>query len=98
MACRTVKANELNVGDNIVTEVDLAVVAAAILAGMLANLCVESHLRELLEQGFEVAIVKDATAAPRHPQLGDGYQAAVINYGYLANAVLTTDDAVKGMV
>ncbi len=68
-----------------------------ILAGMLANLCVESHLRELLEQGFEVAIVKDATAAPRHPQLGDGYKAAVINYGYLASAVLTTDNVVKGM-
>src|SRR5438309_5504479 len=68
-----------------------------ILAGMLANLCVESHLRELLEQGFEVAVVKDATAAPRHPQLGDGYVAAVINYGYLANAVLTTDDAVTAM-
>ena len=33
-----------------------------ILAGMSANLCVESHLRELLEQGFEVAVVKDATA------------------------------------
>jgi nicotinamidase-related amidase len=68
-----------------------------ILAGMLANLCVESHLRELLEQGFEVAVVKDATAAPRHPELGDGYKAAVINYGFLANAVLTTDDAVKAM-
>jgi nicotinamidase-related amidase len=68
-----------------------------ILAGMLANLCVESHLRELLEQGFEVAVVKDATAGPRHPQLGDGYQAAVINYGFLANAVLTTGDAVKTM-
>ena len=68
-----------------------------ILAGMMANLCVESHLRELLEQGFEVAVVKDATAAPRHPQLGDGYKAAVINFGFLANAVLTTDDAVKVM-
>ncbi|MFT3882410.1 MAG: cysteine hydrolase [Gemmatales bacterium] len=68
-----------------------------ILAGMLANLCVESHLRELLEQGFEIAVIKDATAAPRHPQLGDGYQAAVINYGYLANAVLTTEEAVKAM-
>ncbi|MDX1488249.1 MAG: isochorismatase family cysteine hydrolase, partial [Acidiferrobacterales bacterium] len=32
-----------------------------ILAGMSANLCVEAHLRELLEQGFEVAVVKDAT-------------------------------------
>jgi nicotinamidase-related amidase len=68
-----------------------------ILAGMLANLCVESHLRELLEQGFEVAVVKDATAAPRHPEIGDGYKAAVINYGFLANAVLTTDAAVKAM-
>ena len=72
-------------------------VSKIILAGMLANMCVESHLRELLEQGFEVAVVKDATAAPRHPQLGDGYKAAVINYGFLANAVLTTDDAVKAM-
>ncbi len=68
-----------------------------ILAGMLANLCVESHLRELLEQGFEVAVVKDATAAPRHPEIGDGYKAALVNYGFIANAVLTTDDAVNTM-
>ncbi len=68
-----------------------------VLAGMLANLCVESHLRELLEQGFEVAVVKDATAAPRHPELGDGYTAAVINFGFLAKAVLTTDEAVTAM-
>jgi nicotinamidase-related amidase len=69
-----------------------------ILAGMLANLCVESHLRELQEQGFEVAVVKDATAGPRHSQIGDGYKAALINYGFLANAVLTTDDAVKAII
>jgi nicotinamidase-related amidase len=68
-----------------------------ILGGMSANLCVEAHLRELLEQGFEVTVVKDATAGARHPELGDGYQAALINYGYLANAVLTTDEAVKAM-
>jgi nicotinamidase-related amidase len=68
-----------------------------ILSGMLANLCVESHLRELLEQGFEVAVVKDATAGPRIPEIGDGYKSAVINYGFLANAVLTTDAAVKQM-
>jgi nicotinamidase-related amidase len=68
-----------------------------ILGGMSANLCVESHMRELLERGFEVAVVKDATAGARHPKLGDGYQAALINYGYMANAVLTTDEAVKAM-
>lgn len=47
-----------------------------ILGGMLANMCVESHLRELLEQGFEVFVMKDATAGPRHPVWGDGYKAA----------------------
>jgi len=64
-----------------------------ILAGMSANLCVESHLRELLEQGFEVAVVKDATAAARVPE-GDGYQAALTNFRFLANAVWTTKAAV----
>jgi nicotinamidase-related amidase len=64
---------------------------------MLANLCVEAHLRELLEQGFEVLVVKDATAAPRHPELGDGYKAALINFGYIANAVLSTDEVVAAI-
>ena len=72
-------------------------VSKVILSGMLANLCVESHLRELLEQGFEVAVVKDATAAPRHPTIGDGYQAALVNYGFLANAVLTTAEVTATM-
>ena len=36
--------------------------AKVLLGGMSANLCVEAHLREFLEQGFEVAVVKDATA------------------------------------
>jgi len=64
-----------------------------VLAGMSANLCVEAHLRQLLEDGFEVVVVKDATAAAQHPELGDGYQAALINFGFLASAVLTTDEA-----
>ncbi len=68
-----------------------------ILAGMSANLCVEAHLRELLEQGFEVAVVKDATAGARHPELGDGYKAAMVNFSYIANAVMSTDDIVNVM-
>jgi nicotinamidase-related amidase len=68
-----------------------------LLGGMLANVCVESHLRDLLEQGFEVAVVKDATAGPRHPVWGDGYQAAMINYKFLAHAVLSTDETVERM-
>jgi nicotinamidase-related amidase len=68
-----------------------------ILGGMSANLCVEAHLRELLEQGFEVAVVKDATAGARHPELGDGYEAALVNFGFMANAVMTTDEVVGAM-
>ncbi|MEO9516266.1 MAG: cysteine hydrolase [Paracoccaceae bacterium] len=64
-----------------------------ILSGMSANLCTESHMRELLEQGFEVAVVKDATAAAIIPE-GDGYLAALTNFRYMANAVWSTDEAV----
>jgi nicotinamidase-related amidase len=68
-----------------------------LLGGMSANLCVEAHLRELLEQGFEVTVVKDATAGARHPELGDGYEVALSNFGYLANGVITTQEAVQGI-
>ena len=72
-------------------------ISKIILGGMSANLCVEAHLRELLEQGFEVTVVKDATAGARHPELGDGYKAALVNVGYIANAVLSTDEVEKAM-
>ncbi|MBI2516492.1 MAG: cysteine hydrolase [Opitutae bacterium] len=72
-------------------------VETVILAGMSANLCVESHLRELLEQGFEVIVVKDATAAAVSPDLGDGYKTAVTNFGFIANEVVTTDAIVSRM-
>ncbi|MEZ0356361.1 isochorismatase [Mycobacterium sp. ENV421] len=68
-----------------------------ILGGMLANMCVESHLRHLLEDGFEVAVAVDAVAGPRHPQWGDGYQAALVNYRFLAHAVLSTADIIDQM-
>jgi nicotinamidase-related amidase len=69
-------------------------VSQIILAGMAANLCIESHLRELLEQGFEIAVVRDATAGPRLPE-GDGYLAAIINYRFLAHALWTTAQTVE---
>ncbi len=64
-----------------------------ILAGMSANLCVQAHLYELLEQGYEIAVVRDATAGAQVPE-GDGYLAALINFRFVANAVLWTDEAV----
>ncbi|MFM0240418.1 cysteine hydrolase family protein [Paraburkholderia phytofirmans] len=66
-----------------------------LLCGMIANLCVESHLRDFLEQGFEVTVISDATAGPRHPEWGDGYKAAMVNYRFLAHSVLPTDEVVR---
>lgn len=69
-----------------------------ILAGMSANLCVESHLRELLEAGFEVTVVTDATAAAIVPDDGlDGYQAALTNFRFLASDLWTAEEAVNTM-
>ncbi len=64
-----------------------------ILAGMSANLCVQAHLYELLEQGFEVAVVRDATAGAKVPE-DDGYLAALINFRFVASTVWWTRDAV----
>ena len=61
--------------------------------GRSANLCTEAQLHELTESGFEVAaVVRHATAAARHPELGDGYAAALTNFGFLASEVISTDD------
>ena len=67
-----------------------------ILGGMSANLCTESHLRELLEQGFEVAVVTDATAAAQTPEI-DGYAAALTNFRFLANATWSTAEATSNI-
>lgn len=69
-------------------------ISQVILAGMAANLCIESHLRELIEQGFEVVVVKDATAGPRIPE-GDGYLAALTNYRIIANDLWDTEKTIE---
>jgi nicotinamidase-related amidase len=64
-----------------------------VLGGMVANLCVDSHMRALMENGFKVYVVKDAVAAPGQ----DAYKAALVNYGMIANGVLSTDEAVQAL-
>jgi len=65
-----------------------------ILGGMSANLCTESHMRELMEQGFEVAVVSDATAAAIVEE-GNGYESALVNFRFIANTVWTTQQALQ---
>ena len=67
-----------------------------ILAGMSGNLCGESHMRELLKMGFEVAVVTDATASAILPGL-DGNAAAQTNFRFIANTTWTTTEAVQHM-
>lgn len=65
-----------------------------IMAGPVANLCLEDHMRKLIENGFEVAMVRDAVAGAKNEE-GDGYQAAMINWRFMANAVWTTSESVQ---
>jgi nicotinamidase-related amidase len=62
-----------------------------LLAGMSANLCVESHLRDAEEKGYEVVVIKDATAAAGE----DAYKAALTNYGFIAHESITAEEALK---
>lgn len=65
-----------------------------ILAGMAANFCVESHLRDFVEHGLEVVVVRDATAGSKIPE-GDAYAAALLNFRWFANALWSTDEAIS---
>jgi nicotinamidase-related amidase len=82
--------------NDLVLQLQKQKIEKVILAGMSANLCVESHLRELLERGFDVVVTADATAAAKVPGL-DGMLAALINYTMLASDVWTTTEAVERM-
>lgn len=65
-------------------------IQTVLLGGFVANLCVDSHMRELTEQGFNVIYVSDAVGAPGEA----AYDAAILNAGMIANAVWTTAEAV----
>lgn len=62
-----------------------------LLCGMSANLCVESHLRDGEEKGYQVIVINDATAAAGE----DAYKAALTNYGFIAHESITTAEAIK---
>ncbi|WP_245603202.1 isochorismatase family protein [Maribacter antarcticus] len=64
-----------------------------VLAEMSANLCTESHMRDLVESGFDVSVVKDATAAAILPGL-NGYEAALVNFRMIASYLFTTKEVV----
>ena len=82
--------------NDLVLQMRKAGIDKVILAGMSANLCVESHMRELVEQGFEVMIVTNATAAAITEHY-NGYEAALVNFRMIASAINNTENTVKAI-
>jgi biuret amidohydrolase len=99
-ACDTIVASPHKVygtaSNDLVLQLRKRRIEKVILTGPVGNLCVEAHLRDFLEQGFEVAMVRDATAGAKNEE-GDGYQAALVNFRFLAHALWTTEEAVRLM-
>lgn len=67
-----------------------------ILGGMSSNLCTESHMRGLIEAGFEVMVVTDATAGAI-TEFYDGYAASLTNFRMIASAVDNTQNTVRAI-
>lgn len=82
--------------NDLVLQLRKAGISKVVLAGMSANLCTESHMRELIEQGFEVLVVTDATAAAQVPGW-DGYAAALTNFRMIANHIATSEETVDSI-
>lgn len=80
-------------GSDLVAQLRVYGIKQVILCGMDANTHLDSHLRDLLAEGFSVGVVRDATAGAKLPE-GDGYLAALINFRYLANELFYTSEIV----
>jgi len=71
-------------------------ISKVVLGGMSSNLCTESHMRALIEAGFEVLVVTDATAGAITEHY-NGYDASLTNFRMIASAVDNTRNTVKAI-
>jgi nicotinamidase-related amidase len=53
-------------------------------------------MRDIIEYCFEVALVRDAVACGVKEE-GDGYLADMVNWRFMSNDVLTTEETIKYM-
>jgi nicotinamidase-related amidase len=84
------------IANDMIKQLHMRRVQKVIMAGPAANICLESHMRDIIEAGFEVAMVRDAVAGPKNEE-GDGYVAAMVNWRFMANALWTTEEALQKM-
>ena len=61
--------------------------------------CSNTSSENVTTQGIraDIRVVADATAAAITPELGDGYASALTNFGFVANGVVSTDEAVEAL-
>ena len=71
-------------------------ISKVVLGGMSSNLCTESHMRSLIEAGFEVMVVTDATAGAITEHY-DGYAASLVNFRMIASSVDNTANTVQAI-
>ncbi len=64
-----------------------------LMGGMLANLCLESHVREVTELGFDAIVVEDATATTDDATL----DATLKSFGLWATELVETDRLIDCM-
>ena len=82
--------------NDVIKQLRMRKVEKVIMAGPSQISASSSHMRDIIEAGIEVAMVRDAVAAGVNDE-GDGYAAAMVNWRFMANAVWTTDETVKKM-
>lgn len=82
--------------NDVIKQLRMRKIEKVIMAGPVANICLESHLRDIIEAGCEVALVRDAVAGGVNEE-GDGYTAAMVNARFMANALWTTEETVHRM-
>ena len=68
-------------------------ITTIVVAGMVANLCVESQVRDAADDGFRPIVVGDAIATVSD----EAHEATIGNFGLLASEVVTTADVVASL-
>ena len=62
--------------------------------GLLANTCLESTVRHAVELGYQVTVVKDATASLSHDEMHAALDVSLPSY---ASAIVTTSEVVDAI-
>lgn len=82
--------------NDVIKQLNMRRIHKVIMAGPVGNICLESHMRDIVENGCEVAMVRDAVAGGKNEE-GDAYKAAMVNFRFIANALWTTEETIVRM-